>query len=415
MSSGGKSKKKRPQLCIVLDTNQLHTGSASDLVRQTLAKLIVDSRKHTDVELKWYLPEIVRHERQFQMTEAADKLIPSLEKIERLIDHNLALSREKLHAHVNDAVEREVSKLGLQLLPTDPKLVDWTRVMHDSLYRVPPFSKGEREKGFRDAMILEAAAQLVKQLPKTPAICRIAIVTDDNLLTDALQERFQSAKNVRLLASEEALQGLINTMVGDVEEDFVSSIQERAEVVFFDSESKDGIFYKEDIRDRIENTYSDALRSLPSGATSREAGNWYISRPQFVSKQSHKITWRTTIRATAKAYKLDLSEHLMPDFSQLVAGSTSSRPAPTWLGTGWSRPAPQAFQPIGVQTGVQTGAFTGSTLGHLANTTPTHTLLAEVETAFHVTWTVTVTAANNLTRAKVVSIDLVETNWNPAT
>jgi hypothetical protein len=59
-------KRQKRQLRVAYDTNALYTGSASDLVRQEIANLIAQST-FPDLEIVWYLPEIVRHERQYQM------------------------------------------------------------------------------------------------------------------------------------------------------------------------------------------------------------------------------------------------------------------------------------------------------------------------------------------------------------
>ena len=65
----------RSELRVVIDTNALYVtptsiGSASDLVRTEIATIISEA-KYPDLEISWYIPEIVRHERQYQMqTEA---------------------------------------------------------------------------------------------------------------------------------------------------------------------------------------------------------------------------------------------------------------------------------------------------------------------------------------------------------
>jgi hypothetical protein len=66
---------RKRQLRVVLDTNVLYTGSASDLVRQEIAT-VIQQTKYADLEVVWYLPDIVRHERQYQMQKRALELQP---------------------------------------------------------------------------------------------------------------------------------------------------------------------------------------------------------------------------------------------------------------------------------------------------------------------------------------------------
>src|SRR5712691_4947247 len=65
-------------------------GSATDLVRQEIVDLI-SSAIYPDVKFTWCIPEVVRHEREYQMQQEAPKLRGSINRIERLLQHNLAL------------------------------------------------------------------------------------------------------------------------------------------------------------------------------------------------------------------------------------------------------------------------------------------------------------------------------------
>ncbi|MFY9527496.1 MAG: hypothetical protein WBC04_08570 [Candidatus Acidiferrales bacterium] len=95
MSESKSQKHQRPQLRVVFDTNVLYTGSASDLVRQEAANLIKQSM-FPDLEIQWYLPELVRHERQYQMQKRALELLPAIGKVEKLLGHKLAITEETL-------------------------------------------------------------------------------------------------------------------------------------------------------------------------------------------------------------------------------------------------------------------------------------------------------------------------------
>lgn len=77
------------RLRILLDTNQLFTISAYDLLNEALRKLIEESRSHRDITIEWLVPDIVRFEREYQMTVAATNFVPTLKKLERLLGHNL--------------------------------------------------------------------------------------------------------------------------------------------------------------------------------------------------------------------------------------------------------------------------------------------------------------------------------------
>jgi hypothetical protein len=164
---------KKLLLKIVLDTNLLYTGSASDLLQMPLQKLIGESSKHTDIQIEWHIPEVVRAEREYQMTNAASDLLPSIGKLERLLGHNLGISVDILSSRVRDAIGKQLKALGLTILPLDEKEINWQQVIDDAVFRRPPFEKGKTEKGFRDRLIAESFLQLAKKSSKTPSVCKV--------------------------------------------------------------------------------------------------------------------------------------------------------------------------------------------------------------------------------------------------
>jgi hypothetical protein len=115
MAESGEPKKKRPtpkQLRVVFDTNALFTQSASDLVRQEIAALI-ESSAYPDLQISWYLPEIVRHERQYQMQTKALEWWQAVPKLERILEHPLNITEELVIEKVNKVVEKRCQTLGL--------------------------------------------------------------------------------------------------------------------------------------------------------------------------------------------------------------------------------------------------------------------------------------------------------------
>ncbi len=200
---------------MVFDTSVLYSDSASDLVKHEVAKLIREST-FPDLEIQWYLPEAVRHERQYQMRESAMRLLPHIRRVEKLLGHNLAINEEVLVDSVEKVVSQRHLELGLLTPPLDYAQVDWHRVTLDAVYRRPPFEAGDKEKGFRDRVIVECFLQLLTASPKTASICRVVLVSDDKLLTKAAMARTAELTNVSSVSTVDELKGLINTLVSRV-------------------------------------------------------------------------------------------------------------------------------------------------------------------------------------------------------
>jgi hypothetical protein len=301
-----KRQHRKAELRVVFDTNALYVtptspGSASDLVRHEIADL-VKSAKYPDLDILWYLPEVVRHERQYQMQSEALKLRSAINRIERLLDHNLALTDETLLAHVATKIEGKKRELGLQELALDSARVDWKAVVHAASYRLPPFNPGEKEKGFRDAIVVESFMQLVADSPKTPKVCRVVLITSDELLTVSVKERISSFLNVGVLADIEELKGLINTLISDVDEAFIASLQPKAARLFFiSSDNQDTLYYREHLMEQIESKFTTALSALPEKTAFRNNIKWYISRPNFARKEGKRIFWNSRIEVEVEA------------------------------------------------------------------------------------------------------------------
>ncbi len=304
----GKKKKKnhKSQLKVVFDTNALYVtptsiGSASDLLRQEIADLIADS-KYPDLDITWYLPDVVRHERQYQMQTEALKLRSAINKIERLLGHNLALTDQNLIDHVETRIEQRKSQLGLQDLLLNHLKVDWPTLIRAAEYRTPPFQAGEKEKGFRDSLIAESFLQLLEISPKTPARCRVVLVSSDELLSQAIKARIANSPNASVLANIEELKGLINTIVSNVGEEFISQLKPKATKLFFVSaEEKDALYFKANVHDQITNRFSAELKQKPEGTTFRQNGKWLISRPNFLRKDGRSIFWTSRIEIEIEA------------------------------------------------------------------------------------------------------------------
>ena len=119
----------RPELRVVFDTNALFTEAASDLLNSEVSSLIQQNRHHRDVTITWHLPEIVRHERQYQMSQRAIKFLQPIERLERLLGHNLNITKDILEQRVETVIQSQVTDLGITILDIDHQRVDWRRLV----------------------------------------------------------------------------------------------------------------------------------------------------------------------------------------------------------------------------------------------------------------------------------------------
>src|SRR4029077_13322275 len=132
--------------------------------------------------------------------------------------------------------------------------------------RKPPFQMGEKEKGFRDAIILETFLQLVDGASSNRSTTRLVLVSNDGLLREATLLRIGESNNVHILESIDALKGLINTLGSSVDEKYIAQITDLAADLFFKKDVENSLYYKWGVYNGLQNALKAANLNLPSGA-----------------------------------------------------------------------------------------------------------------------------------------------------
>jgi hypothetical protein len=402
------------ELEIILDTNALYTGSASHFLRKEVSDLIEQTSNLPDLTMRWIVPEIVRHERQFQMLQEASQMLPTIQRLERLLGHNLNITKEILDARVKEVVDRQVQQYAITVRPLSPTGVDWPRLILDAAYRRPPFQLGEKEKGFRDALILETFMQIVGSSPTSRSVARVALVSNDQLLREATQSRLGNETNIHLLESIDALKGLINTLGSAVDEEFIAAIKPRAADVFFKSGDESTLYYKASVGAELEKRLRNAAVGLPTGADKYTIERWTLGSPRFVKKQVQRIYWTTRFEAKLKALKTAPQSEWVAGGSLVTLGSLSGQNA-------FSFPTARAVNTASFQPSASPAMNVLSTTWQpsesLQFSNPSFINVAEDQLVSYGTasmdasWSLAVTTSGTLTKPRLESVEYVEVVW----
>ena len=421
------------ELRVVLDTNALFTGSASYFLRKEVSDLIEQHSGLPDLTIRWCVPEIVRHERQFQMLQEALRLLPSVEKLERILGHNLNITKEILETRVNEVIDRQIEQYRIVIENLSPGEVDWTRLMLDAAYRRPPFQHGEKEKGFRDALILETFVQIASASPTSPATARVVLVSSDQLLRNAAETRLSASTNVHVLESVDALKGLINTLGSTVDEQFIAAIRDKAQHLFYKPSDKNTLYYKASVHAALKEALKEAKLQLPSGAERYTVDEWTINPPRFVSKQGQRIFWSTRFQARLKAVKsppavewqrasiIPTGSIESPTIDSYVLGSTGLSPTVDSL-LGPTGPSPTVNSYVLGPTGLSptaniigwkspsTSGWVPAVAGILGG--ENDQLVGYGTALLDVSWSLAVATSGTLTKPRLESVSYIETVWD---
>ena len=402
-------KKSRLKIKVVFDANALYAKAASNLVNEELSKLIQENTSHADLSITWHLPSVVIKERRRQMRKKAYEYLPTVKKLETLLDHGFAISEETLNYHVDRAIEKSKSQLSLEELEVNHELINWEGLIDRACYRELPFDKG-KEKGFRDSIIAETFLQLVNGSPKSPSVCRIVLVSNDGDLSDYIRTATRENSNVEVLSSVDELESFINTLASTVTENYVKEISDKASHYFFTRDDNNSLYYKEDIQKKINDEYKDQLNETPIDSTYRENKGWYISNPIFLKKKGQSVYWSTLITVEFDLFKYQ------SNLTSLDIIPLEQKYYPLY-------PQNNPFYSQGLgnmfRSGYSDNTLKPPTLGNLRGSTKTTTdsnlvkkRIATGYSKFEVHWKISVSQTVKLSRPKIMSIIFIKTELN---
>lgn len=376
------AKKSKPKLIVFFDTNALFTQVSSDLVRNEIRSFIQENSNHLDLEICWFLPEVVIKERRFQMLERARDLLPNLQKMERLLGHTFSIGEDTLELHVDKAIENSTKQLNINIARLNADKVDWSDLIERSTSRQPPFERGDKEKGFRDAIIANIFSQTHDTSPSTPSVCLLAIITSDERLIEYISELKPNTKNIRTLKSLEELESLVNTLTSNISEDFAKELGRKAEKLFFLKDDEKSIYYKDNIAERINSRFSETLNNPIIPGHLRKFNTWWITAPIFVKKNRQRIHWISVVEPEFEIYHYEPSP-------------TGSSERNSTFGLSGSIPPPTKARQLGLLGGLE--SLLGSSPG-------TQIIDHKGRERFEVHWSASVTQSKTLTKPTIDEI-----------
>lgn len=219
------------------------------------------------IRLSLVVPEVVFGELHFQQTTSAIKLAKNISQ--QTVDlcgvtsakYDVRLDHQKIRRQVGDKVQKWVKGLKGSIVKTPVDTVDWARVVQDAIWRNEPFTYDpkdrDREKGFRDALILETVSKICEENKGTTN--NIVFLCNDFLLKTAAEKRLKHNPKVLIFESLPEFEAYIKLTQQKLTDKFVKSIQNHARRWFFTPSDSSTIWYKDQIRQTVRNKFIDRL------------------------------------------------------------------------------------------------------------------------------------------------------------
>ncbi len=244
---------------LIPDTSVLHSEDKTLLISSEFEEFWGRERQFADLQL--VVPEVVRGELLQQATRAALKTLKrAVNGMSRLsgiagVEYKIQTDEATVRGDIEARFDKWLASVGGSIAATPVQDINWAAIVNAAVWRLPPFSPDDEspaEKGFRDAMILEAA---VAYCSKHSGSVDVAFVAADELLLETADERFASLKSCSTHDSLDAFASYLRLFREDRLTTLELQVQRHASALFYDGEAKGGLYFDWYLDRRIRDDY----------------------------------------------------------------------------------------------------------------------------------------------------------------
>jgi hypothetical protein len=244
-----------PKFTVFLDSCCLFTKNDSEIVDHKFTQLFRELSSKCDLQLA--VPRIVIQEilsqKTFQCGTFLHKAKSSLKQIEKLTRTNLDQppTIEELQATLEKRFDNWVADLGALVIDI-PIDIDWPALIDNAVWRRPPFSPRTEEnptseKGFKDALILEALLGFQKYAQER----EIVFVCADALLSGSATSRLTDQPKFLVVKSLEEFGSHVDLLLNQQNEAFIGAVLGKIGGVFFTENDPNCLWFKCDVLKQV--------------------------------------------------------------------------------------------------------------------------------------------------------------------
>ncbi|MFK4442069.1 hypothetical protein ABH944_002514 [Caballeronia udeis] len=294
---------KKHVVHVMLDTNIVFTPkNMHHFFSRQVGTVIRDFATHTDVAVRWMVPAMVRSERIWQMTGLAVGHLNATRNMQKLFGQIWVENEDAIASAISKTVDEQLRSLSTEIIECNVSLVDWTTLISAAALRLPPFSPGDSEKGFRDAVICETIYQRIKQIPLGDETC--IVVSGDHLLRETVGKHLGVTTSVKLVKSLDELRNEINFLASPIDAETAQALSFKAGEVF----EKSGLW--KIFRDQLIPDFANEFLAAPQDVTDIRLGQSWLSLPVFIQKQGSRLEFASifTIERTGRTWVRDVPQ-----------------------------------------------------------------------------------------------------------
>jgi len=231
------------RFAIYPDTNCLLDRKADSLVKDDFTQVYDELAADGDVTL--LLADIVRKELIFrkkqQCISKADSARASLESLRQISRAQVPIV--PAHSEIDSLVDDRLAewcqeRTNVVELQAPIETINWRRLIQDAVERIPPFEQ-EKEKGFRDRLILEILLG-----SNLEAFDWIFFISNDDLMKTGAELIFRNQPTIRIVASVGECANEIRLRREQKTEELIKALMPKASEVFYSDNEVDCLWFK---------------------------------------------------------------------------------------------------------------------------------------------------------------------------
>jgi hypothetical protein len=275
------------QLYVMLDTNIIFNPNSADQFFAPDISKIIEDPSHQQLGIQWVLPRMVVFEREYKIRQKAKHVISAAKGMPYLYGDSWVGDIDAVNQRISKHATLELNRRMFLVRDCDTARVDWNSLMTAAGYRLPPFDPdGEKEKGFKDAIVAETFLQLCADLPINSEDSAI-LVTEDAMLRKNVESR--APHGAKVLGTVDELSAELNFLVSDIPSEVAALLPDRASALL---STVDNTFWI-DFWERAHAAYPQILsRNIP-GFLSVDLAPKFFSGPSFLKKEMRRVHFVT--------------------------------------------------------------------------------------------------------------------------
>lgn len=245
---------------VILDSNSILSPDDRKLVNPRIEETLRDCRKLYPIGV--FVPRIVLSEVAYRKCISSERLLSkaqhsasSLVQILKVETLGESISPPPVRYNLYRQYLNWCRQNNVTVVRVPTEKINWKRLITDAVQRRAPFSQGDSEKGFRDALILHSAMSVVVSRRDT----KVTLITSDERFKDAIREQteWETADSL-----DEYL-AVLKLEHSSVTTKRIEIFTSKASQMFFEPSNQNCLFYKANVLGLIRSQFAKQLDAIP--------------------------------------------------------------------------------------------------------------------------------------------------------